>query len=230
MVYTVRLAGIGRQGGKTALEKELARRGITRKNGKPHRPTTQGKVERFQQGRNACSAVRSGAPTAPGRALPRWSSGARSLARTATLVRANVAEMNTSTSGRSARAMRVTLAEAQVMWNISSWPDVLDLAHHEGLDVEADRVWALEMVNVGPLQMNLGMDDDPDKCAYLKRLEMAYLNREHLPPLVLLHGADGMHELWDGIHRATAAYRAGLKTLPAWVAHIHCPLNCSARE
>jgi transposase InsO family protein len=48
MVYTVRLAGTGRQGGKTALEKELARRGITQKNGKPHRPTTQGKVERFQ--------------------------------------------------------------------------------------------------------------------------------------------------------------------------------------
>ncbi|MFC7580449.1 integrase core domain-containing protein [Schaalia naturae] len=48
MVYTVRLAGIGRQGGKTALEKELARRGITQKNGKPHHPTTQGKVERFQ--------------------------------------------------------------------------------------------------------------------------------------------------------------------------------------
>jgi transposase InsO family protein len=49
MVYTVRLAGTGRQGGRTALEKELARRGITQKNGKPHRPTTQGKVERFQQ-------------------------------------------------------------------------------------------------------------------------------------------------------------------------------------
>ncbi len=48
MVYTVRLAGTGRHGGKTALEKELARRGITQKNGKPHRPTTQGKVERFQ--------------------------------------------------------------------------------------------------------------------------------------------------------------------------------------
>ena len=48
MVYTVRLAGTGRQGGKTALEKELARRSITQKNGKPHHPTTQGKVERFQ--------------------------------------------------------------------------------------------------------------------------------------------------------------------------------------
>ncbi len=49
MVYTVRLAGTGRQGGKTALEKDLARRGITQKNGRPNRPTTQGKVERFQQ-------------------------------------------------------------------------------------------------------------------------------------------------------------------------------------
>ncbi|OLT47801.1 DDE-type integrase/transposase/recombinase [Cellulosimicrobium sp. CUA-896] len=44
MVYTVRLAGHGRQGGRTKLEKELARLGITQKNGRPHRPTTQGKV------------------------------------------------------------------------------------------------------------------------------------------------------------------------------------------
>jgi transposase InsO family protein len=48
MVYTVRLAAIGRQGGKTALEKQLARLGITQKNGKPNHPTTQDKVERFQ--------------------------------------------------------------------------------------------------------------------------------------------------------------------------------------
>lgn len=48
MVYTVRLAGTGRRGGKTKLEKELVRLGITHKNGRPHRPTTQGKAERFQ--------------------------------------------------------------------------------------------------------------------------------------------------------------------------------------
>ncbi|MFD7307286.1 IS481 family transposase [Promicromonospora sp. NPDC059942] len=49
MVYTVRLAGHGRQGGRTALEKELAHRGITQKNSRPGHPTTCGKVERFQQ-------------------------------------------------------------------------------------------------------------------------------------------------------------------------------------
>ncbi|TDE14906.1 IS481 family transposase, partial [Jiangella asiatica] len=48
MVYTVRLAGQGRKGGRTALEHELRRRGIVQKNGKPNHPTTQGKVERFQ--------------------------------------------------------------------------------------------------------------------------------------------------------------------------------------
>ncbi|MDR0483153.1 MAG: integrase core domain-containing protein [Cellulomonadaceae bacterium] len=46
MVYTVRLA-TGR-GGRTALEKELQARHITQKNGRPNKPTTQGKVERFQ--------------------------------------------------------------------------------------------------------------------------------------------------------------------------------------
>jgi transposase InsO family protein len=49
MVYTVRLAGHGRHGGRTALEKELAHRGITQKNSRPGHPTTCGKVERFQQ-------------------------------------------------------------------------------------------------------------------------------------------------------------------------------------
>jgi transposase InsO family protein len=49
MVYTVRLAGIGRQGGRNAFENELRRLHITQKNGKPNHPTTQGKVERFQQ-------------------------------------------------------------------------------------------------------------------------------------------------------------------------------------
>ena len=49
MVFTVRLAGIGRQGGRNAFEHELRRLHIVQKNGKPNHPTTQGKVERFQQ-------------------------------------------------------------------------------------------------------------------------------------------------------------------------------------
>ena len=49
MVYTVRLAGHGRQGGRTALEAELRRLGITQKNSRPGHPTTCGKAERFQQ-------------------------------------------------------------------------------------------------------------------------------------------------------------------------------------
>jgi transposase InsO family protein len=49
MVYTVRLAGQGRQGGRTALEAELQRLGITQKNSRPGHPTTCGKTERFQQ-------------------------------------------------------------------------------------------------------------------------------------------------------------------------------------
>ncbi|MBZ5740760.1 IS481 family transposase [Nocardioides mangrovi] len=47
MVYTVRFAG-GR-GGRTQLEHELRRLGITQKNSRPNHPTTCGKVERFQQ-------------------------------------------------------------------------------------------------------------------------------------------------------------------------------------
>jgi len=47
MVYTVRFAG-GR-GGRTSLEVELRRLGITQKNSRPNHPTTCGKVERFQQ-------------------------------------------------------------------------------------------------------------------------------------------------------------------------------------
>ncbi|GAB3229642.1 IS481 family transposase [Glycomyces halotolerans] len=47
LVFTTRLAG-GR-GGKNALESELARLGVIQKNSKPNRPTTCGKVERFQQ-------------------------------------------------------------------------------------------------------------------------------------------------------------------------------------
>ncbi|WP_341954951.1 IS481 family transposase [Salinibacterium sp. TMP30] len=49
MVYTVRLAGGKNSGGRTSLETELFRLGITQKNGSPHHPQTQGKVERFQQ-------------------------------------------------------------------------------------------------------------------------------------------------------------------------------------
>lgn len=47
MVYTVRFAG-GR-GGRSMLENELRRLGITQKNSRPNHPTTCGKVERFQQ-------------------------------------------------------------------------------------------------------------------------------------------------------------------------------------
>src|SRR4051794_7799527 len=46
-VYTTRFAG-GR-GGRTGLEHELRRLGITQKNSRPNHPTTCGKVERFQQ-------------------------------------------------------------------------------------------------------------------------------------------------------------------------------------
>ena len=49
MVFTVRLAGIGRRGGRTKLEAELRRLGIAQKNSRPNHPTTCGKVERFQQ-------------------------------------------------------------------------------------------------------------------------------------------------------------------------------------
>ena len=48
LVYTVRLASQARRGGRTMLENELRRRGIKQENGRPNRPTTQGKVERFQ--------------------------------------------------------------------------------------------------------------------------------------------------------------------------------------
>lgn len=49
MVYTVRLAGGRNKGGRTSLEAELFARDIVQKNGRPHHPQTQGKVERFQQ-------------------------------------------------------------------------------------------------------------------------------------------------------------------------------------
>ena len=44
MVYTVRLAGHGRAGGKNAFEAELRRLDIVQKNSRPSRPTTCGKV------------------------------------------------------------------------------------------------------------------------------------------------------------------------------------------
>lgn len=49
MIFTVRLAGRRREGGRNAFEHELQRRGIRQKNGSPAHPQTQGKVERFQQ-------------------------------------------------------------------------------------------------------------------------------------------------------------------------------------
>ena len=49
MVYTVRLAGQGRRGGRTSFETELRRLHIQQKNSRPNHPTTCGKVERFQQ-------------------------------------------------------------------------------------------------------------------------------------------------------------------------------------
>ena len=49
MVYTVRLAGGKNAGGRTTLEHDLHKLGITQKNGKPNHPTTQGKIERLWQ-------------------------------------------------------------------------------------------------------------------------------------------------------------------------------------
>jgi hypothetical protein len=49
MVYTVRLARHGRQGGRNSFEAELSRRHITQKISRPGHPTTCGKAERFQQ-------------------------------------------------------------------------------------------------------------------------------------------------------------------------------------
>ncbi len=46
LVFTTRLA---RAGGRNALETELARLGVTQKNGKPNHPQTQGKAGRFHQ-------------------------------------------------------------------------------------------------------------------------------------------------------------------------------------
>jgi len=49
MVYTVRLAGIGRQGGRNGFEQQLHDWNVVQKNSRPNHPTTCGKVERFQQ-------------------------------------------------------------------------------------------------------------------------------------------------------------------------------------
>jgi len=49
MVYTARLARGGAQAGLNAFETLLRVEGITQKNGRPYKPTTQGKIERFWQ-------------------------------------------------------------------------------------------------------------------------------------------------------------------------------------
>lgn len=49
MVYTVRLAGLGRRGGRNGFEQQLRHWHVTQKNSRPNHPTTCGKVERFQQ-------------------------------------------------------------------------------------------------------------------------------------------------------------------------------------
>lgn len=49
MVYTTRLARGGLQAGLNSFETLLKLEGITQKNGRPYKPTTQGKIERFWQ-------------------------------------------------------------------------------------------------------------------------------------------------------------------------------------
>jgi transposase InsO family protein len=49
MVYTTRLAGLGRQGGRNSFEAQLRTWNVVQKNSRPSHPTTCGKVERFQQ-------------------------------------------------------------------------------------------------------------------------------------------------------------------------------------
>ena len=68
MVYTVRLAGHGRGGGKNAFEAELRRLDIVQKNSRPSRPTTCGKVERFQQTLKKWLRAQPGQPTTLSRA------------------------------------------------------------------------------------------------------------------------------------------------------------------
>ena len=49
MVYTVRLAGHGRRGGRNGFEQQLRAWNVVQKNSRPNHPTTCGKAERFQQ-------------------------------------------------------------------------------------------------------------------------------------------------------------------------------------
>ncbi len=49
MVYTVRLAGFGRRGGRNGFEQQLRDWNVVQKNSRPNHPTTCGKAERFQQ-------------------------------------------------------------------------------------------------------------------------------------------------------------------------------------
>ncbi len=49
MVYTTRLAGAGRRGGRNSFEVQLRTWDVVQKNSRPSHPTTCGKVERFQQ-------------------------------------------------------------------------------------------------------------------------------------------------------------------------------------
>jgi transposase InsO family protein len=49
MVYTVRLAGLGRRGGRNGFEQQLRTWHVVQKNSRPNHPTTCGKAERFQQ-------------------------------------------------------------------------------------------------------------------------------------------------------------------------------------
>ena len=65
MVYTVKRSATGVRGGRTALQAECARRGITFKNGRGNHPQTQGKVERFQQTLKAWLSRHRPAPTTP---------------------------------------------------------------------------------------------------------------------------------------------------------------------
>lgn len=46
-MYTTRYAGRGNKKSKNAFETLLTLEGITQKNGRPYKPTTQGKIERF---------------------------------------------------------------------------------------------------------------------------------------------------------------------------------------
>jgi Integrase core domain len=61
MVFTTRVAG--GTGGRNALEAELRRRHVEQKNSRPNKPTTCGKVERFQQTLNKWLAAQPDQPS-----------------------------------------------------------------------------------------------------------------------------------------------------------------------